>query len=274
LIGETDNPSSGYMDRGDLNDDTKINSLDFALTDSNWSQYFPLKFSIPGKIALPTDYYDEIALFPNGKQVIIHGSAVWIRYSLTDTIWASGSLSSFFAGQTSSVALPTTHIDSYMVIPQGIVNAGSEFISSGNRYWYKPTGSNTWTSDTLSNLWTGHTSNYPLPTLIDSNTVIPAGLTYPGSQTITSGNRYWWRESQSATNWYSDTIINMFAGHTSTVALPTTKIDTLITFPSGTPNAGAQFMTSGNRYWLRNNLSTTSWYSDTILNSLAGHSVY
>ncbi len=273
FINEIGQSNSLLKDQADLNSDGKINSLDFALSTKNRNADFPLTVSLPAKVPLPIRY-DEVTIYPDGKQILIYGSNMWERPNLSTTFWSSGPLETIFLGQNAPVRLPNTHIDSYSVIPDG-ENAGSITVTSDNRRWYRNKHELTWTTSTLSELWTGHTSNYPLPiNVIESNTIIPAGLPTAGGQLITSGNRYWWRNSQTSTSWTSGTLAELFTGHSSSTPLPTTKIDAVITFPSNSPYPGWQFVYSSDRYWYRTNLNSTSWTTNTITNSLSGHQVY
>lgn len=117
---------------------------------------------------------------------------------------------------------PDSNPDSNTFWTEG--NDVRQIISKGSTYWYRASIlQNNWSSGTL---FQGETNNsgVPLPASIDTNTVYPDSTNL--SQTITKGNRWWYRP-QINTPWTLSGLIFSGEQNTSSCTLPPT-IDTIV----------------------------------------------
>jgi hypothetical protein len=217
---------------------------------NNSNSYIP---SLP-----PFSNIDAHVFSPTGKEIVIDGGYAWIREPFLENYTAIGlnenwykvKLSDYFQG--SGTLPPTSNIDSY-----SINQNGAETVIKGGDYWYRANAHSSWGKGTLSSAWPGSSFNgYPLP----HSNINSQNIALNGAETITSGGRYWSRQTVSS-SWWSDTIerawglgISQVDGH----SFSTTGTETVI---------------SGDKYWSRFNVNS-SWISGTLSSAWNNSNMY
>lgn len=154
-----------------------------------------------------------------------------------------------------------TEKSQYPRFTYAISPTGREIVVSDNRYFEKDPVSKKWNEKPLEEYFSGST-------IISGEKVFPVNaidthlIANDGMEMITSGDKIWTRPSTVAKEWKQTTLLEYFKGHNTVNAsldkpdeqLPTAVIDT-----HSISSLGAEMVTLGRRYWVRENMASHDW---------------
>lgn len=155
--------------------------------------------------------------------------------------------------------------------------SGREIITLGEKYWEKDSAANIWTCGYLSDYFAGSTikkdnqssnvaNEFPIDSF-DTHLIAP-----DGSETITSGEKMWFRTSTTVKEWIVKTILDHVRGNVVINALPdkpaqqlpTAKADTHAISPTN-----VESISFGDRFWRRDNLQVKDWVTGSLVEYFA-----
>ena len=138
---------------------------------------------------------------------------------------------------------------------------GREMITLDGTFWQKETNGLAWKAGALADYFAGSKITSGEAQFPDDG-ITTHLIAADGSETISSGDKIWFRTSTTSREWTVRSLLDGFKGHVVFNAevdkpeqqLPTAKLDTHALSPTNT-----EIITQGDRFWKRENLQIQDW---------------